>query len=136
MFITLVKPWHHARWKTDEKGITNYRIVSLLNFQFEECDKMNDINVINGLINLMNIFDRVDWNFILYVFKRFENGRKFISMIKFVYTSISSKSKINGLLFYSFTLMRGVHQGLPLSILLYVIVVNLLANFIDADEII
>ena len=84
----------------------------------------------------MNIFDRVDWNFILYVFKRFENGRKFISMIKFVYTSISSKSKINGLLFYSFTLMRGVHQGLPLSILLYVIVVNLLANFIDADEII
>ena len=32
--------------------------------------------------------------------------------------------------------MRGVHQGLPLSILLYVIVVNLLANFIDADEVI
>ena len=55
-------------------------------------------------------------------------------MIKVAYTDIQSKIKINDLLSDPFTLMQGVHQGCPLSIVLYITVANLFANFIDADK--
>ena len=45
-----------------------------------------------------------------------------------------SKIKINGLLSDPFTLMRGVTQGYPLSMLLYIIAADILANFIDANK--
>ena len=41
--------------------------------------------------------------------------------------------KINGLLSDPFTLMRVVCQGCPISMLLYIIVAEVLANFIIAD---
>ena len=55
-------------------------------------------------------------------------------MIKVAYTNIQSKIKINGLLSDPFTLMQGVRQGCPLSMMLYIIVAYVFANFIDADK--
>ena len=55
-------------------------------------------------------------------------------MIKVAYTNIQSTIKINGLLSDPFTLMKGVHQGCPLSLVLYVMAAEVLANFIDADK--
>ena len=55
-------------------------------------------------------------------------------MIKVAYTNIQFKNKINGLLFDTFTLMQGVWQGCPLSLVMYIIETEVLANFIDADK--
>ena len=55
-------------------------------------------------------------------------------MINVSYTNIQSKIKINDLLSDSFTLMRGVSQGCPLSMLLSIIAADILANFIDANK--
>ena len=55
-------------------------------------------------------------------------------MIKVTYTNIQSKIKINGLLSDPFTLMQGVHQGCPLSLVLYIMAAEVLANFIDANK--
>ena len=55
-------------------------------------------------------------------------------MIKVAYTNIQSKIKINGLLSDPFTLMQGVHHGCPLSLVLYIMAAEVLANFIDADK--
>ena len=55
-------------------------------------------------------------------------------MIKVAYTDIESKIKINGLLSDPFTLMQGVRQGCPLSMVLYITVDHAFANFIDADK--
>ena len=55
-------------------------------------------------------------------------------MIKVAYTDIQSKIKINGLLSDSFTLMQGIHHGCPLSLVLYIMAAEVLANFIDADK--
>ena len=55
-------------------------------------------------------------------------------MIKVAYTDIQSKIKINGLLSDSFTLMQGVRQGCPLSMVLCITVVYVFANIIDADK--
>ena len=53
-------------------------------------------------------------------------------MRKVVHTNIESKIKINGLLSDPFTLMQGVRQGCPLSLVLYIMAAEVLANFIDA----
>ena len=55
-------------------------------------------------------------------------------MRKFVHTNIESKIKINGLLSDPFTLMQGVRQGCPLSLVLYIMAAEVLANFIDANK--
>ena len=55
-------------------------------------------------------------------------------MIKVAYTDIQSIIKINGLLSDPFTLMEGVRRGCPISMMLYIIVAYIFANFIDADK--
>ena len=54
--------------------------------------------------------------------------------IKIFYSNIQSKVKINGLLSDPFTLSRGVRQGCPLSMLLYVIAAEVLASFAIVDK--
>ena len=55
-------------------------------------------------------------------------------MIKVVFTNIQSEIKINGLLSNPFTLMQGVRQGCPFSMLLYMIIAEAFVNFIDEDQ--
>ena len=55
-------------------------------------------------------------------------------MIKDVYTNIQSKIKINSLLSDPFTLTQQVCQGCPFSMLLYPIVAEVLASFINANK--
>ena len=55
-------------------------------------------------------------------------------MVKVVYTNIQSKTKINGLLSDPLAFMGRVCQGCPFSMLLYIIAVEVLSNFIDADK--
>ena len=54
-------------------------------------------------------------------------------MIKVAYTNIESKTKINGFLSDPLILML-VRQGCLLSMLLYIIVAEVLVNFINADK--
>ena len=55
-------------------------------------------------------------------------------MVKDVYTNIQTKIKINGLLSDPFTLTREVCQGCLFSMLLYIIPVEVLASFINANK--
>ena len=84
-------------------------------------------------LDFLKAFDRLDLNFIFLALKKFGYGQKFIRMIKVCYNNIQSKIKINGLLSDPFTIMRGVRQRCPLSMLLYIIAAEVLANFIIAD---
>ena len=55
-------------------------------------------------------------------------------MIKVCYNNAQSKIKINGLLSDPFTLKRGVRQGCPLSMVLYIVAAEVLANFIIVNK--
>ena len=83
--------------------------------------------------NWIKIFHRADKDFVFSALQKFENGDKFISIIKATFTKIQSKIKINGLLSHSFTLMQRVCQGCPLWILLQIIATDVLTNFDDKD---
>ena len=82
------------------------------------------------LLDFLKAFDRLDWNFIFNTLEKFGYGKNFMHLIKISYNNIESKIKINGLLSDPFTLSRGVRQGYPLSMLLYVIAAEVLASFV------
>ena len=72
-------------------------------------------------------FDRVDWGFLLRTLETFNFGPTFLCWIKLFYTNIESAVVINSWTSAFFQPSRGVHQGCPLSPLLYVITIEVLA---------
>ena len=83
---------------------------------------------------MLKVFGRVDCHLISSDLQMFGYGVRFIRMIKVAFTNIKSKIKINGLLSDPFILMQGVRQACPLSMVLYITVAYVFANFIDADK--
>ena len=72
-------------------------------------------------------FDRVDWGFLYRILDTFNFGPAFCRWIKLVYTNVESAVVINGWTSSFFRPSRGVRQGCPLSPLLYVLSIEVLA---------
>ena len=72
-------------------------------------------------------FDRVDWGFHLRILATFKFGPSFCSWIKLFYTNIESAVVANGWTSTFFRPSRGARQGCPLSPLLYVLCIEILA---------
>ena len=72
-------------------------------------------------------FDRVDHGFLYKTMKAFGIGDTFIHWIERIYTNARTVININGFLTKPIALKRGVRQGCPLSALLYVLVIEILA---------
>ena len=117
-------------------AIKNRTILHTLPTIRDTTDISNKLNKNLSVISLdfLKAFDRLDWNFIFQALEKFGYGKNFLHLIRIYYTRIQSKVKINGLLSEPFILSKGMRQGCSLSMLLYVIVVEVLANFIIADK--
>ena len=63
----------------------------------------------------------MDWNFLFKVLQHFGYGSKIIQKIKTVYQNMEAQVKVNGHLPQDFLVRRGLRQGRPLSIILYII---------------
>ena len=74
------------------------------------------------LIDFEKAFDTVEWSFIDNCLKYFNFGISLRSWIKTFYSSISSSVCSNGHIPEFFKISRGVHQGDPLSLYLFLIV--------------
>ena len=72
-------------------------------------------------------FDRVDWDFMRSTLSTMGFGPSFITWVNLFYNRVQSAVNVNGYLSPFFYLSRGVHQGCPLSPLLYVLVSGILA---------
>ena len=72
-------------------------------------------------------FDRVNHQFLYKTMEAFGIGDTFINWIKVIYSNATSILNINGFLSAKIRLNRGVRQGCPLSALLYVLVIEVLA---------
>lgn len=78
-------------------------------------------------------FDRVNHDFLYKVLNRFGLGDYFIHWIKLLYFNASTRININGHLTGKIPLKCGVRQGCPLSALLYVMVIEILALQLRAN---
>ena len=72
-------------------------------------------------------FDMVDHHFLYKTMEAFGIGNEFINWIKVLYCNAFTRIKINGHLTSTIPLRRGAKQGCPLSALLYVMVIEVLA---------
>ena len=78
-------------------------------------------------------FDRVDHAFLFKTMRAFGIGDEFIQWVRLLYSNASACIKINGYLSAPISLRRGVRQGCPLSSLLYVMVIEILALQLRAN---
>ena len=72
-------------------------------------------------------FDRVNHDFLFKTMSAFGIGDNFINWIRIIYSNAKSVLNINGFFSELIPLNRGVRQGCPLSALLYVLVIEVLA---------
>ena len=72
-------------------------------------------------------FDRVNHDFMFKTMKTFGFGDTFINWVKNIYSNATSVLSINGFFSNKISFDRGVRQGCPLSALLYVLVIEILA---------
>ena len=79
------------------------------------------------LIDFEKAFDTVSWDFIFKALARFGLGEDFIKWVKVLYNNVQSSIYNNGHLTKFFALERGVRQGCPLSVYLFLLIVELLA---------
>jgi hypothetical protein len=78
-------------------------------------------------------FDRVDWAFLQRILHTFGFGDSFRQWISLFYSNVESAVVINGWTSSFFKPSRGVRQGCPLSPLLYVLCIEVLACSITAS---
>lgn len=101
-------------------------------------DYANSRNIGGALLSLdqEKAFDRVDWNFLFRVLKCMNFGPQFCSWVRLLYTALSSRVLVNGVLSEAFPVTRGVRQGCPLSPLLFVLVSETIGRAILKDPLI
>ena len=86
------------------------------------------------LLDQEKAFDKVDWTYLVLVLERLGFGPSFLSWIRVLYSTPTSKLKVNCSLSDSFQLKRGVRQGDPLSPLLFVLAMEPLVCAIEQDS--
>ena len=76
---------------------------------------------------LKKAFDTVEWDFAFECLTKFNFGTNFINWIKILYTEPQLVIKNNGYFSRKIKLSRGLRQGCPISALLFILVVEVLA---------
>ncbi len=114
----------------DQTGYIRGRYIGsnarLLEDYFEHCDSFQ-IPGILLLLDFEKAFDSIEWNFMTSVLTKFNFGEGFIKWVKILYNKPIISIKNNGWLSEDINLFRGVRQGCPLSALLFVLAVEIMA---------
>uniref|UniRef100_A0A3B5PRH3 Reverse transcriptase domain-containing protein n=1 Tax=Xiphophorus maculatus TaxID=8083 RepID=A0A3B5PRH3_XIPMA len=78
-------------------------------------------------------FDRVEWEYLFVVLKKFGFGDTFVSWIRLLYASPKASVHTNDIYSDYFSLGRGTRQGCPLSPLLFIIAIEPLSIALRAS---
>jgi len=115
---------------TDQSGYIKGRFIGnsaryILDF-FEYCEKYNTPGVILNL-DFEKVFDRLEWNFMFETLRAMNFGDKFTKWIHILYNKPVVIVKNNGWLSKSIFVERGIRQGCPISALLFILSIELMA---------
>ena len=103
-------------------GETVRSIFDIMDFTVEE-----NIPGLMIFIDFQKAFDSLEWNFLQSCLESFNFGPNFIRWVMTIYNNIQSCVINNGIASNYFTLLRGVRQGDPLSLYLFLVAVETLA---------
>ncbi|MBY0580759.1 MAG: reverse transcriptase family protein [Rickettsiales bacterium] len=96
--------------------------------------KTNNLDACMLSIDQVKAFDRVDRDFLFDSLQHFGFAKGFIFFIKTIYNKITARIKINGLLSEKIDILRGVRQGCPLSMILYIIQAEIFSTFVRQNK--
>lgn len=85
-------------------------------------------------LDVEKAFDRIEHGFILSLLQRMNFGRKFLTALQTIYESPSASVKVNGHISTNFKITRGTYQGCPFSPLLFVLLIEPLAEALRRAE--
>ena len=114
----------------DQSGYLKDRNISInIRSIFDIIDKIKRDNTsgILAFLDFEKAFDKLDWIFIQNTLKAFGFGQVFKKWINIIYTDIESCIINNGSTSKYFSLKSGIRQGCPISALLFILAVELLA---------
>ena len=94
----------------------------------------NDKNGAMICIDFEKAFDSVEHDFIFKTLEKFNFGERFIGWIKMFYKNPGFKVKNNGWISHPQTMTRGIRQGCSMSALLFVLVVEVMAQMIRKNK--
>ena len=96
--------------------------------------KQNNVKGIMLTIDFEKAFDSLKWSYLDKSLENFNFGFKFRSYVKTLYNEICASVLNNGHISKWCSINRGVRQGCPLSLYLFIIAVETLANWIRTDN--
>ena len=79
-------------------------------------------------------FDSIDQKFLFLVLEKMNFPNGLIIFLKKLYNTSVSKVMVNGFLSQAFKLSRGSRQGDPLSLYIFIIVLNVLVVFLNNND--
>ena len=102
---------------------TNIRLVSDIIEHFEMVNKSG----ILLMLDFKKAFDTIEWDFMFKALHSFNFGPSFIRWIQTIYNSPAACIKNNGYFSETFRISRGIRQGCPVSALIFILCVEMLA---------
>lgn len=88
-------------------------------------------SLIMAKLNVVKVFDTINWEYLFIILEYYDFGPKFVQFIRAITTSACSKIQLNGKTTLSIPIQRSVHQGCPLSPLLFLIAMEPLSQMMD-----
>jgi exonuclease III len=85
-------------------------------------------------IDFEKAFDSINWEFMFKSLEAMNFDKDFIKWVRILYKNTMSCVMNNGHKTNTFELQRGVHQGCPLSALLFIILVQVLQQMLDQNK--
>ena len=79
------------------------------------------------MLDFQKAFESIEWPFMFVVLRKFNFGEQFIRWIQVLYNSPNAKVKNNNHILNSFNIQHGIKQGCPISALLFILVIEILA---------
>ena len=109
-------------------GVPGCYIGENIAFLRDVLELANEYNLPVALLSLdqEKAFDRVDWPFLFTTLAKMGFGDSFIRWVRLLYTDVRSSVLVNDYTSRPFKPFRGVRQGCPLSLLLYVLSMEVL----------
>ena len=99
----------------------------------EQIEKSNNTGILL-LLDFEKAFDSVEWPFIISVLKKFNFGSQFIKWVKVLCSNPTCQIKNNGHFSNKVKIKRGIKQGCPISALLFILIIEILAQVFRTDK--
>lgn len=125
-----LKPVLHKIIHSDQSGYVKNRFIGFNIRQIQDIIDYSDKFNVDGAILFLDFskaFDSLEWEFMFSAFRKFDLQNSIINWIQTLYTNIKGCVINNGWISAPFGIHRGIRQGCPVSAIIFVMAVEILA---------